>query len=175
MVQSYAEQSLMNGLHAQFMRPNVAQFLAGMTHSLREQLARDSVHNMTFAAVPPDIFESKWPAEIRSSWVFVLRSGARFAAERHPNSIQRMFAFDGSGITQTWIDGGWRSHNLASNLSHEGLSIPRATWHRSHATGCDWSIVSFHTATADDLIEELGDPELDTSISRHKYSEGASQ
>ena len=175
MEQSSEEKFLMKTLHAQFVQPHVSQFLAGMTYALREQLARDGAHQMKFASIPLDIYEPKLPAEIRSSWIFILRHNAEFSAERHPNSIQRMFSFDGIGTTQTWVDGAWRILTLDSTKSEAGLSIPVLVWHRSLATRGDWSIVSFHTASADELVEELGDPERDQIVSHLKYSEGANQ
>jgi hypothetical protein len=173
--QDSEEPFVMKTLRALFQQPRASNFLAGMTHALRDQLARDDKRNMKFASIPLDIFETKVPVEIRSSWIFVLRDGAEFSAERHPNSIQRMFSFDGSGVTQTWVDGAWRSHPLTSEKQEVGVSIPVMVWHRSRATSGDWSIVSFHTASADDLIEELGDPQHGRIVSHLKYSEGANQ
>lgn len=164
----------MNALHEQFVRPHASRFLAGVTHALRDQLSRDDTHGMKFASVPLDIYDTKLPAEIRSSWIFVLRKNAEFSAERHPNSIQRMFSFDGAGTTQIWVDGVWRSHSLTAG-NGAGLSIPIMFWHRSRATGGDWSVVSFHTASAADLVEELGNPEQNQIVSSLKYSEGANQ
>jgi hypothetical protein len=98
------------------------------------------------------------PKGIASSWIFVLRAGISTGAERHPNSIQRVCSLSGSADMQTW-DGTWVSHHLRSEpdapIESRWLSIPVNVWHRPVIGSRDWVVVSFHTASADDLIEEL--------------------
>ena len=98
------------------------------------------------------------PPGIRSSWVFVLRRNTVSGAERHPNSIQRVMSYRGSGDMQTRPAGGWISNHLASHpdaaLKDRWLSIPAGVWHQGVMGNEDWVVVSFHTAAAEELIEE---------------------
>jgi hypothetical protein len=98
------------------------------------------------------------PEEIASSWVFVLRANCSSGAERHPNSIQRMMSFGGSGDMRIWDGRRWVSHVMPSAaeapLSQRWISIPRNVWHRPVMGSEDWVVLSFHTASDADLIEE---------------------
>ena len=118
------------------------------------------------------------PETIRSSWVFILREGAVTGAERHPNSVQRTLSWSGAGDLMTRTGGRWTSHRLASNrrapLGRRWITIPAATWHQVVVRDGHWVVLSFHTALAEDLIEERpreGAPE--TSHRRHYLGESA--
>ena len=112
------------------------------------------------------------PSTLRSAWIFVLRAGTVTGAERHPNSIQRVMSFRGSADLQTWEEnpalnsgagGKWKSNPLGrgDGASTRWLTIPENVWHRPVVDPLDdWIVVSFHTAFADELIEErAGDDE----------------
>jgi hypothetical protein len=85
-------------------------------------------------------------------------------------------SFRGAGDLQTWEDGGWRSNPLksAGGLEDRWLTIPENVWHRPVvAPRFDWIVVSFHTATDADLIEErpADDEQPDSSqTSRELYA-----
>lgn len=110
------------------------------------------------------------PASIQSCWIFILRGGTDTGAERHPNSHQRMMTFAGTGDMKIDAKGTpnevdeeseilWHSHLLVSDaevpLERRWISIPKNIWHRPVIPGgADWVVVSFHTVSAEELIEE---------------------
>jgi len=131
--------------------------LAKIAETLLAELEGDPAKpKSTFRSIPLSFYGSTLPPEIRSSWVFALRSGIDHPPERHPNSIQRMFALNRPGEFSWWQDGGWVTRRLLPG--GEGLSIPADTWHRMPAQDDDWAVVSFHTAADEELIEIVGDP-----------------
>jgi hypothetical protein len=96
------------------------------------------------------------PPDVRSAWLFALRKGFAHPPERHPNSIQRMFALNRAGRFGVWDGAKWVTHILRPGDA--GLSIPVDCWHRAPALDEDWVVASFHTAEADELVEIVGDP-----------------
>ena len=143
------------------IRPIVERVRADLTRKPDALMAWEPVALETFGALPP---------VIRSGGVFILRAGSDTGAERHPNSHQRMMTFDGTGDMKIDAVGtpndvereseiAWRSHILVSDLSapfeKRWVSIPQNIWHRPVIPkGADWVVVSFHTVSADELIEE---------------------
>ncbi|MGH9760438.1 MAG: hypothetical protein ACREDR_33685, partial [Blastocatellia bacterium] len=104
-----------------------------------------------------------------------LRAGVATLAERHPNSHQRMIVHRGEGDFQTWNGTAWQSNLLVNDFSapleRRWVSIPPNVWHRSMKPQENLVVVSFHTATEDDLIEENGDPVTSETTQRRKYAE----
>jgi len=98
------------------------------------------------------------PEGIRSCWVFVLRAGASFGAERHPNSHQRSVALSGDAFFEILIDDSWSQRPIrAANGEKDSdsvLSIPPSVWHRITVGGMNFVTMSFHTVPAEQLIEE---------------------
>jgi hypothetical protein len=133
---------------------------------------------MAWETVPLSTFEPGLPETIRSSWVFILRDGAMTGAERHPNSVQRTLSWRGSGDLMTRTGGRWTSHRLASDgrapLGRRWIGIPAGTWHQVVVRGGHWVVLSFHTARAEDLIEERpGEDAARTGRRRHYLGESA--
>jgi len=148
--------------------------LDAVTRRVRATLLRDAELRLAWEPVPLDTYDDL-PDEIRSSWVFVLRAGTTTGAERHPNSIQRVMSFRGAADLQTWEDGRWRSNPLATADAPDGrwLTIPVHVWHRPVvAPGSDWIVVSFHTASDGQLIEErpLDDERPEATGSQERYA-----
>ncbi len=58
---------------------------------------------------------------------------------------------------RTWNGERWVSNVLRSDarFDERWLSIPVNVWHRPVMGDTDWTVVSFHTAADDALIEEL--------------------
>ena len=138
------------------------------------QLARKSEALMTWEPIPLELFGGALPTEIRSSWVFILRTGADTGAERHPNSHQRMMSIQGSGDMRTEQEGKWHSNFLISEpaaaLEQRWISIPPNVWHRPVVgKDADWVVVSFHTVLAEELIEERPSPSMAGETKRMKY------
>ena len=143
---------------------------------VRAELTRKNEALMTWEPIPLTVFGRALPREIRSAWVFVLRAGADTGAERHPNSHQRMMTFEGSGDMRTEEGDQWQSNVLVSNpeasVEQRWISIPQNVWHRPvvGAEG-DWTVVSFHTVPAEELIEEKQDESSQDGTKQMKYLE----
>jgi hypothetical protein len=132
--------------------------LAGKPDAL---MAWEPIALETFGALPPSL---------QSGWVFILRADTDTGAERHPNSHQRMMTFTGTGDMKIDAKGtpndveaeseiAWHSHILVSEpdapLERRWISIPKNIWHRPVIPkGADWVVVSFHTVSPEELIEE---------------------
>jgi hypothetical protein len=143
---------------------------------VRAELARKNEALMTWEPIPLTVFDRALPPEIRSAWVFVLRAGADTGAERHPNSHQRMMTFEGSGDMQTEERGQWKSNVLIGEheapLERRWISIPQNVWHRPVVgADADWTVVSFHTVLAEELIEEKPDDSGQDGTKQKKYLE----
>lgn len=111
-----------------------------------------------WAALPPELLTPDFPSEIRSCWVFMLRGGATFGAERHPNSHQRSVALRGTATFEVLEDNVWAPRPIAGGgndpLGNRWISIPPNTWHRIQIGPDTFVSCSFHTAEAAALIEE---------------------
>jgi hypothetical protein len=141
---------------------------------VRADLARKPEAMMAWTPIPLELFGRELPPEIRSSWVFVLRAGTDTGAERHPNSHQRMMSIYGAGDLQTEENRKWRSNRLISDpdapLDARWISIPPNVWHRPRIGAKeDWVVVSFHTVSADELIEERPAPETASGTRQMRY------
>ncbi len=128
---------------------------------------------MAWEPVPLTVYDGRLPETIRSSWVFILRALAATGAERHPNSHQRVMSYRGFGDLQVWANDQWRSHPLVSNLDGpiecRWASIPAGTWHQAVVPDEDWVVVSFHTVSQDELIEERPHPDDAGSTRQQTY------
>ena len=162
------EAIVMEELRRSIHSPAIATELHRVALGLREELEQTPGSKSTQAAIPLGLYGAAPPADIGSSWVFVLRADHDHPPERHPNSIQRMFALDSAGAMEVWEGGGWSYRPLHPHIGDPGLSIPAYCWHRPARLNQVWGVVSFHTVAADALIEEVGDPATDeTRASRH--------
>ena len=136
---------------------------------VRADLAAKPDALMAWEPIPLETFGTL-PPPIQSGWIFILRAGVDTGAERHPNSHQRMMTFAGTGDMKIDAKGtpndveaeeeiAWRSHVLVSDpgaaLERRWISIPKNIWHRPVIpAGDDWVVVSFHTVSAEELMEE---------------------
>jgi hypothetical protein len=161
------ETEVMRQLAERLNRPRVAETLGETAGELLVELRNDPAQpKSTFRAIPLDLY-SELPTNIRSAWLFALRKGFAHPPERHPNSIQRMFALEKSGRFDVWNGREYVTHTLHPGDS--GLSIPIDTWHRSPALDEDWVVASFHTAESNELVEIVGDPTSDEVGSSRIY------
>ena len=159
---SVAERKILQSLDSAVSAPGASAALAPICGRVLATLARGPREIEAWEPVLLDLYGASLPSEIRSSWVFVLRRGVTTGAERHPNSIQRMVSWSGSGDFQVHDGERWRSHRLVSDpsaaLEERWISIPPETWHQVVVGEQDWLVVSFHTVPADELVEERPDP-----------------
>ena len=159
---SAPERAILESLDSAVSAPEASAALRKIAGRVLATLARGTEAIEAWEPVPLDLYGQPLPAEVRSSWVFVLRRGVTTGAERHPNSRQRMMSWSGSGDFQVYDGERWKSHHLASDprapLERRWLSIPPETWHQGVVGEQDWLVVSFHTVPAEELIEERPDP-----------------
>jgi hypothetical protein len=141
---------------------NVRDMIDPIIKRVEAQLSQNPDDVMAWETIPLEIYGESLPGGIRSSWVFILRANKTTGAERHPNSIQRMMSYRGTGDMQTYGDDQWLSNQLASDnttdLISRWVSIPINVWHQPVVGDENWAVVSFQTALADELIEERPDP-----------------
>jgi hypothetical protein len=163
------ERALLETLDAIVHSARVRERLGPIVERVRVDLAGKLDALMSWESVALETFDAL-PSAIASGWIFVLRAGADTGAERHPNSHQRMMTLVGTGDMKIDAKGTpnevdveseilWRSHLLVSEadapVERRWISIPKNVWHRPVIPkGSDWVVVSFHTAAAEELIEE---------------------
>lgn len=166
------ERRMLESLDAALQLPGVQPVIEAIASRVQRKLASDPEATLAWEPVALETY-GELPEAIRSSWVFVLRAGMTSGAERHPNSHQRMMSYRGEGDLQTWEKGAFRSNRLASEqntpLDQRWVSIPVNVWHKPVMGEEDWVVVSFHTAPADALIEERGEPGAEDATQRKTY------
>ena len=153
-----SEQDVLQSLDRAIRAKRASSFLSALTAEVGALLKREPAARLAWRTVPLEIYDHL-PDDIASSWVFVLRAGCSSGAERHPNSIQRVMSYRGAADMRTWDGQQWVSNVLRSGteqpLETRWLTIPTNVWHRPVMGDIDWAVVSFHTASDTELIEEL--------------------
>jgi len=85
-----------------------------------------------------------------------------------------MMSYRGKGDLQIWNDRKWSSNLLESGFHHgiekRWVSILPNIWHQAVVPDMNWTVVSFHTAPENELIEERPDPTDGRLIYQRKYS-----
>ena len=130
--------------------------------AIRQRMAAALLQNpdapQAWEPLPQDLVESALPGGIRSCWIFRLRAHGTFGAERHPNSHQRSVALSGLATFEVLEGDSWVakpiSGDAADPLQDSWISIPPSQWHRIQVGPTDFESCSFHTAPADELLEE---------------------
>ena len=138
---------------------------------VEQKLETDPEAILAWEPVPLELYGGKLPDVIHSSWVFIVRAASESGAERHPNSHQYMMSYRGSGDLQIKKKKKWESNLLVSDpeekLESRWVSIAPYTWHQAVTSQKNWTVVSFHTAHEDELIEERPDS-ADTQSTRQR-------
>jgi len=154
---------------------NIARHMVGLIQRVEQSLKDNPKAMMAWEPIPLDMFRIELPKEIKSCWVFNLRKNMTTGAERHPNSIQRMRSYQGSGDFQTRSGSSWESHFLESDPEKEvakrWLSIPVNVWHQGVVYDENWVVLSFHTAEVSELMEERADESDGNRIHAHRYAD----
>ena len=152
---------------------SIKQLIDAAIMRIEQSLINDPKSLMAWEPIPLNLYNQKLPDEIKSSWIFVLRKNTTSGAERHPNSIQRMMTYKGSGDFQTKPDSIWISNILGNNFLGEidkrWISIPLNVWHQGIVGDENWVVVSFHTAGVSDLIEERPEENDENKFHKQKY------
>ncbi len=156
------------------LRPkSIRKKIDAISKRVEQKLIENPKSDLAWESVPLEIYQADVPEMIRSSWVFAVRSGVNTGAERHPNSHQFMLSYEGSGDLQIWTDEDWAPRPLFSDLSFSiesrWVSVPPNVWHRALGSEENWIVVSFHTASADELIEERPDPDDEKRLCQRFY------
>ena len=142
---------------------------------VEQKLETDPKAILAWEPIPLDTYGGKLPDTIHSSWVFVIRAQSESGAERHPNSHQYMMSYRGSGDLQIKTGKKWESNLLVSDpketLERRWVSIPPYTWHQAVTSQKNWTVVSFHTAPEEELIEERPDSSNTQSTHQRLYLE----
>jgi len=157
------KRSILESLDTLLRLDGVRAAIAPVVDRVEGKLGQDPQAVMAWEPLPLSIYGPSLPEFIQSSWVFILRSQTTTGAERHPNSRQRMMSYRGTGDMQTGGPGRWQSNPLvsdpAADLEKRWISIPVNVWHQCVVPEGNWVVVSFHTVSAAELIEER--PEAD--------------
>lgn len=137
------------------------------------KLVEDSEALLAWEPIPRATYGHTLLYMIRSSWVFVIRARANSGMESHPNSHQRTMSYRGSGDLQIWTGVGWRSHPLISDpeapIEQRWISIPPRVPHQAVAPQENWVVLSFHTASPRELLEERPDSSNAKGTHQRKY------
>jgi hypothetical protein len=174
---SAGEREILAALDRVVRKRAAAAALAPIVARVERKLAGDPSALLAWEPAPLEIYGEALPEIIRSSWVFVLRGETIGRAERHPNSHQRVMSYRGIGDLQTRDGAGWQSNVLVSDpaapLEERWLSIPVNVWHKPVVDGADWTVVSFHTVLAEELIEECPDAADERLTRQRRYLQAA--
>ncbi len=168
------ERKLLRAIERILQDPSVSAQIDRIADRVVDEFKR-SQDPLAWETIPLEIYENKLPELIRSSWVFLLKEGSNSGAERHPNSHQRVRSWRRTGDLQIWTEDRWQSHVLLDQfhgrIEDHWASIPVNIWHRAVVgPGEHWIVVSFHTATAAELIEERPDPADAKRMQRRIYT-----
>jgi hypothetical protein len=93
------------------------------------------------------------PEKVRSAWIFALRADRWSGAHYHPNSVQHMAVIEGHGRS--------RVAGTIGEMVAFGDGGPGKRWfviepgvsHEFYPVDGDMIVMSFHTATAQELLE----------------------
>jgi hypothetical protein len=174
------ERSRLERIDTMLRSDAVREQIRPIIERVRTELARKNDAVMTWQPIPLPVFGGALPREIQSAWVFVLRAGADTGPERHPNSHQRMMTLEGAGDMRTKAEDHWQSNVLTGDpdapLEQRWISIPQNVWHRPMVgADTDWTVVSFHTVPAGELIEEKEDESSQSGTKQKKYLDDTKQ
>ncbi len=168
------ERSILERLDARLEDPALRRRLDEIADRVVRALAERPDDVMAWEPVPLELYGVDLPGGILSSWVFALRAGATSGAERHPNSRQRMRSWRGGGDFQSRVGAQpWHTQTLTSErrapLEERWVSIAPNTWHQVVVPHRDWTVVSFQTATVEELVEERPHPDREGEVKRRRY------
>lgn len=137
-------------------KAEVIEAIDDCAHQAIEDFRKTDKESMTIA-LPLKIF-GDLPKEIKLCRLYILRANCEAQLERHTNSIQRLMSYDHAGTIQTYEDQKWQNHILYSEkhveLDKRWVTVEQGLWHRPVAGDQDWVTITFHTASADEIIDE---------------------
>lgn len=140
--------------------PEFSVLFAEATKEARAILASDA--NRLAGTVPIDraLFGSDLPEKLKSCRLSVMRGGSAYKIERHPNGTQFVYSLEQSGTISVFDGKSWHTSHLSSEreapLTARWHVVPASTWHQPVPGEKDWVVLAFHTAAADELIDDYG-------------------
>jgi len=165
------ERKILKILDAIVRQESVSAIIDLIVLRVERKLNQDFGALLVWEPVPLATYGDRLPNMVRSSWVFVLPAQTNTGAERHPNSHQRMISYRGSGDLQIWAGERWSQNHLVSDsearIESRWVSIPPNIWHQAVVPEENWVVVSFHTVSGDELIEERPNP-TDNRLTRQR-------
>ena len=127
----------------------------------KAMLDADSERLTAAVQVSLSVFGDSLPPEIKSCRVFALRAGLGSRTECHPNSHQRVLSLEGTGEIRVFDDSAPYSVSLRSDmggpLELRWGSLQENIWHQPVAGMENWVVLTFHTASEAELIDEYKD------------------
>lgn len=93
------------------------------------------------------------PTEIRSAWIFALRAERWSGGHYHPNSVQHMAVIEGHGRSRIGSTIGEMVALGDGSLGEPWFVIEPGVPHEFYPVKSDMIVMSFHTATAQELLE----------------------
>ena len=132
-------------------RPEVLAALRRAQADAVKKLQRNPNLSATFISLDPLSLGRAAPAAIGSIRVAVTRGTDGLGVERHANSTQYLFAFDGTVETHVRTKDGWRVDRYGQGgpalLEDRWHVVAPGVWHKSVSPGRrEWSVVAFHSA-----------------------------
>ena len=152
------ERELLEGLDRLLFEPAIRAGLQQKAEELRQTLGENPEQVSATATAALELFGDRLPDEIKLCRVFLLRAGAKAKVERHTNSIQRLVCLEGAGKILVLEGENWRSQEISSDpaagLEERWCGVAANIWHQPAAGRGDWVTIAFHTAAAEELIDE---------------------
>jgi len=151
------ERKIIDQLDALVFKKEALQEIESLAKHLFKQLQTKPAAAFMRAELPLALFGKTLPHDIKSSNVYVIRPSVSSGLERHPNSHQRSLALAGEGVFELGT-GSPQSHSIGNRATataaERWVSIPPNIWHQAVAAGNYWTVVTFHTALDQEIINE---------------------
>ena len=131
---------------------------------------------MTWEPIPLTVFGRALPARSDLRGYLSCARARTQARNAIRIVISGMMTFEGSGDMQNRRAGPVAIERFGqqsgATLERRWISIPQNVWHRPVVgKGGDWTVVSFHTVPAEELIEEKLDDSSQDGTKQMKYLE----
>jgi hypothetical protein len=123
-----------------------------------EILEADSTKLAGSVSISLEVFGPELPPTLLSCRLSVMKAGAAYHLERHPNAIQYVYSLENGGSISIYDDGIWRKSELDSDastaLETRWHMVPANTWHQPVPGEKNWTVLAFHTASPPELVDD---------------------
>ncbi len=124
-----------------------------------EALRSDPTRLAGAISIPVDAFGAELPGELKSCRLSIMRGGAAYHVERHPNAVQYVYSLEHSGVICVLDGTRWETSPLVSDvsapLSRRWHVVPANTWHQPIPGAEDWAVLGFHSVSAAALVDDF--------------------